>query len=1624
MFRSLPRAAYALSAVLALAILTVLLRSAPAETEEQVAYQPAEPKTQPKKGPGAPGEFDPNVSLPEDRGYKVQIEAAEDYIRLENWEEATGILQKLVDIQEDKFTPVLRKTPQGQEAYVWRSVKQEANRLIGALPPNGRKFYQDTYGPPAAARLKEAKENNNNREQLTVVMRSWLHTDAGAEATLLLGTQLLDRGEFVGAAQCFERLLDRTATKDVASLTLFKAVIAFHQAGDKNNEDRTWRELKDRGAVKINGEAKDVKELEQYVNSLGRSGLAQSVSDWQYVGGSPSRAGRGDGDIAFMEAHWNVKTTRTGETDTWLNQATERLQANGLPILPASTPVTASVLKDGRKKNLAIFRSHWGVHALYTRTYIEPYHPWYRNQRIYYPGDMAWETYSNWSVDRMVKEPTKVNHVTEWIGAYLGGIGRPAMLFENSSVGHLSTNGVFVYAVEDLAVPPPPRQQQPNQPNPGGNQPNTLGDALKHNKLQAIDMFSGKLKWECPDTFRKIGMELIENGASCFFLGPPLPLGGTLWVVVEKNQAILLVNLDPETGHVLSTQVLANNTRHKLQNDAGRRVQAAHLAYGESMLVCPTNCGAILGYDMLDKSLVWAFPYRDRTLNENKAGWIQIDGQLYNPNGNNNWKVTAPIIADGKVVFAAPDATDLICLNLRDGSPLWRVKRGDSDYYLGGVYNGKVLVVGKDRVRALSLDKGEQVWSCDTGMPSGMGIASENFYYLPLSHEVGKSEPEIVAIDIDKGVIERRAESRKKEVPGNLVFYDGEVISQNLRTISAYPQMRVKLREMDERLSKNPNDPVGLTERGELRLDKGNLQGAVEDLALALKHNPPPETAAKARAKLHETLTDFLRKDFDAAEKFIPEYEELCKAELNTTGTNEEKAKEARRRRVNFLCLVGKGKEKQRKLIEAFDRYTEVATVAGPEELISTVDQPSVKALPEVWSRGRIAAMLRDATEEERKPIEEHVKKKWAEISRKGDVAELRTFVAVFGALFPAGREARLRLAEKLMEGNEPRDLLEAEGNLTLLRQDPADRLLAARAVEALARLNEKRGLPDDAAYYYDLLDREFKDVKMPDGRTGGQIYNDLATDRRTLLRLDRKPGFGGLSNGVQETQQSQPKQVYHFGIAGERLPFFQRNQIALNFSGHQLQLLDARGEARWSKPITQSPFQQIALLNMQPQQQHQIPPNLAKHACLVQGHLVVLPLGTMIYGVDPITGAVLWERNLLTSLAGNPTNSTINSVTANPRDGSVEVVFSDGLKMQLGSYSGGLESNVVCVRSADGLLALDPLSGRPLWVRSDVGKHADLFGDAEHLYVVDYDNNTNKEVSTRVLRAADGVTVPAGDFTTLYTKRLRVLGGRLLVADNTPEGSVRLHLYDIVAGKDVWSATYAPGSVLLHPETPHYAGVIEPTGMVEPSGKAHVVDLRTLKEVLNAPVVFQDFEGCTAVHLLADQTNLYAMPNKPVNSLPGENKVNQNVPMQSNLFPGIGLRALQVNGNIHAWDMTTGKVWKSLIPHEMVVLERFEDLPALLFTVRYQRYTNGAPGGPTFLWTEVLTLDKRSGLCKFQYANQKSFQPGTPAPPPNPPNGFAQFHAVTYDAHTGRLEFINYNFRVVHTTGVEGSGK
>src|SRR5262249_41146010 len=273
------------------------------------------------------------------------------------------------------------------------------------------------------------------------------------------------------------------------------------------------------------------------------------------------------------------------------------------------------------------------------------------------------------------------------------------------------------------------------------------------------------------------------------------------------------------------------------------------------------------------------------------------------------------------------------------------------------------------------------------------------------------------------GEVVARSASPKNEVPGNLLFHEGEVISQTETAVTCYPQVEYKVAQISDLLKKNPKDPFALTERGELRLYKGDLAGAVADLREAVRSQPSAPTLPKARAKLYATLTELLQRDFNTAEQYLEEYKKLCEVEVPAAASAEERHKieeERHRRQSGYLYLVAEGRGKQGRLMEAFQAYLDFGSLAGNNDLVSVIGEPAVKARPDVWARGRIAALVAKASPEVRKQLESEIAKRWKVVQQSKDLESLRRFVAAFGGVLSVGREARLELAERLIEANEP----------------------------------------------------------------------------------------------------------------------------------------------------------------------------------------------------------------------------------------------------------------------------------------------------------------------------------------------------------------------------------------------------------------------------------------------------------------------------------------------------------------------------------------------------------------------------------------------------------------------------
>jgi outer membrane protein assembly factor BamB/tetratricopeptide (TPR) repeat protein len=1466
-----------------------------------------------------------SLSLPVDHSAPRKLDAAAEYLKARSWADAVRLLQAVLDAPADTFVP-------GHQGSRWLSARAEAERLLGSLPPPGLEFYQVQFGPTAKARLEEARRTGDPR-LLEEVARRYLYTTAGADALELLATYHLDRGRYAAAAAYFARLLGRRPAEQLSEAVLLRAALAFRLAGDRALADRLWKRLEARAGtegLRLGERTVRLADLRREIEQ--RADRAPADGEWRVFRGDGRRQARADGDLPLLEPRWQAETAGRDETRSLLRQAVTFQEEEQQPVLPGACPVAVA--------DTLVYRTYGGICAADRQS-----------------GRERWRYRMPLSLDACMADPGKKVSVRAWLPLYsptanespdevrtiaLGGMRAfipwtlsghpggppaiPSLLYENTALGTLSADSSRVYAVEDLAVPPHPSQLEGPQQEvrrPLG----PLGRALHYNRLVAVDLETGRVAW-------RLGGRGKGEWQDSYFVGPPLPLSGKLYALAEKQGEIVLACLDAARGDTAWAQPLAI-VRHNLVTDVGRRLQAVHLACEDSVLVCPTNAGFLVGIDLLTHNLLWAHEYRAARRDPGEAETFPL------VNGP-DWKASAPIIQDGKVVFTAADDDSVHCIRLRDGAPLWKAPGTADDLYLGAVGRGKVLLIGKAACRAVSLAYGSPLWSVTTEMPSGQGVLSGGRYYLPLHKGA------VCAIDLDRGQVVGSAEVRGG-VPGNLLFHRGDLLSQSVTAVAAYPQLRARLAEVEGRLARDPQDPAALAERGKLRLCQDDLPAAIADLRRALAGTLPAAARPKARDDLYRALTRLLDRDFAAGAAYMAEYRELCRVAVPadaTPGQRREREREQQRRQLHLLCLLCRAREGQPgEPAAALSAYEDLYRRAN-DLLFPVPEDPAVRARLDVWARARVEALFSRADAAAARALRAEVARRWQAVRGAEDAESLGRFAGLFGSCTVEGREARLLLAEQRLRDRDNGCLLEAELDLLRLLEDTDDPPFRARVLEALARLCARGGLVEDALFYYRALARTYPTVAACDGKAGANFLRELALDKRFLPHLDgTRPAWSARrTRVVEDTGRPGPAPALVTLVPrGELTPSLRRHLFVLDLRASRLRLLRRdTGVETWGETVPlEGLCGQLA--------QAGFPGTCV--ACPVVGHLMIVNLGAVAFAVDMLDRRVLWRRPL-TAGPLVPSRMVVSPLDGEgppgfmpQREGQVQLLAVDRLglgEQRVLARPGPVSAGRAVVQTAAGLEALDPLRGGTLWVRGDVAADAVSFGDARALYLVEQSG------ACRGLRAQDGMALrDVPNFTSRYGSAVAVRGGTLLASSGW--FARVLVLYDVRSGRTLCKLTAPLGSQVLLSPDPDLAGLLAP------DGKLQVADLRARRAVLSASLDRRHLANLQQGYLLADADNFYVVlcrapePNQP----------------ELSDWPALsGMPYLPVNGTVYAIDRATGAVrWYLDVRRQTLLLDQFEDLPLLVFAVGVDRQE----GGKTRQSVRVLSIDKRTGKRLYQ---------------------------------------------------------
>jgi outer membrane protein assembly factor BamB/tetratricopeptide (TPR) repeat protein len=1558
----------------------------------------------------APKEDAPPYVLPTEQRYASHLDAIRAFVARKDWAVATTLVQKLLDLDEDVFVTIRER----EKSFIV-SLRGEANRLLLDMPAEGREFYQQEYGPKAVDLLTQGRMFKDER-MLVQTVRRYLHTEAGLEASERLGIFLTNRGHN-SAAVHFKHVLERIPPEKLTTETLQKAAIAFRRAGNGPRFELVWRALAAKPEVRLDEARKEIEK--QAATPL------RSRKDWPTFRGDPSRNASATGGMPILEPLWTVDLIEHQYTRDLLKNSVDALRGKNQPVLPAQQPLSLALSRDTGVFGLTMARTFRGQQA---RTLQKD------DQEGLKAGEIFWEDASPFSLEQMVRDP----HSIAFLSAQLRSL-RPGVLFENTTFGSASTDGRHHFIVEDLQVPGPGNQPRDEKPRYRG----LLEEALQGNRLQGTDIESGKIVW---DAGEPSGDKRLVHS---FFLSAPLILEGKLHVLNEKDGKIRLLTLKPETGALLSLQTLVTVRDHRPMS-LNRQLDAAHLAYSEGVLVCPTNAGVVLGIELASGRTLWAFGYDTRSPKE--------------PEKAERWRYPAPMIHRGRIIIAPPDSPAIYCVDLHDGSLAWKQSAQEGDQYVGGIIADRVLIVGARSCRAIDLTNGRTAWKQAIGTPSGLGIASGNNYLLPLAREVLSGQPEICVLNVARGLVSAHARSRNKDqVPGNLAILDGYLLSQTATSLTLNP-----LRESEDRVvaglfKKNPTDPEAFIRRAQMKQSEGKMPDAIEDYRAALASGASKEQRQRMQDGLNEALLDFFRCDLDLLDPLrdqlarlhpylahpseiyvlralskkqegdlrgaIEDYRLAIAArpsrELRRTiaehlnkALREESRREfaalvpyqdlfnhlasdtgkldARILFAHFLARAGHLQEAKGNPLDAADFYLQIADLDNLGTM-TPAEEPELRVSPIAWVRGRLDALLRSASPEQRTVLEKTLQARYASARSVPDVSPLRDFVALVGPVSQAGREARLELAERLSPGLY---LVETEQLLLDVRRQTIDPKAAGRALEKLALVTIRNGFGDDGAAWFHELARDFSNIVVRDGKTGKELFNQALADKRyigfltpdLLLRKPLKATEGEVRRGDT---------ILKAELDSPAIPYFQRQRLEID--EQKIRLID---QGSGKETCSWTPRPPVGTMITDLLRAANGDPLVVRYQ--TSGHLLILTLGHRLFVLNPLVTSGVpfettdWTRSLW---GGGPPEPRYLSWAFNPVDGSARLGY-DGWTTRLHG-SGPIDSTVAEVRfryrgwtqrfprgglvaagviiqnGCQQLIGAELLTGRVLWSRPPVEDDEELFHDGEHLFILK-EEGEREPASARVLNMRDGTTVEKGVMLPRLKDRLiRTHGGTLLLVERAALGRLNLRQYDLLARKDRWQRPFLPGSMLLQTEEP-FAGVVQPDGSVV------IFDLETGKETMKSTIKPEHLKAVASIYLFRDAAGYYLAGRRP------RGKDIESV--TPNTAPGTGLRGTVINGWFYCFNSDGRLRWSREIEDQTLVTSQFQRMPIVLLSARLQK--RAVVGKPIEDMVQTLIIDKESGKTLFERSEKGAKSPW--------------FQAINADERTSSVEVIRDGPRLI----------
>lgn len=1401
---------------------------------------------------------------------------AEKLLEEERYGEAIQFLNRILADDNDDFLYV--ESPENPK-YFRRGIKRYAADLIGDMPRAGREALKLRVGPEAEQLLKKALEQGD-LTSLARLTRQFLHTEAGYQGLFLLGSYQLQAGNPLAASQAFTKLLEvPEAVAEFEPDLSLQAAVSLYWSGSEDQAFDVLVALQVRHPqVMVAGQKVALTDrtqistwLKSTVGQL-RQGSDRTTDQWRMYRGNPSRTASASGGEMLTSPRWWIPVCNDPKLLEMVDHLREAFQENNIAALPSLHPL---VVNDGQR-DLVLVRTVNSLLAIDLET----------ARRVW----MVEEFRS----DELTRNLLVSRHNPANFQNFQAVTGLERRLWDDATYGTLSSDGNCVYMVQDLSLS---GDQQSRQTvlllNP---QQNGQFGTHEFNRLEARELRSqGKRKWIVPDERRP-----DDPLSDVFFLGPPLPLQGTLYVLGERQGEIRLFALDAETGRMQWTQQLAVVERDVDDNPV-RRLAGVSPSYSDGVLVCPTASGAIVTVDILQRSLMWGYRY-DISVGNFQSRVNSFQNARTNGRGSalDHWDDSSAVVIDGKVLLTPFESNELICLSLATGEELWNPIDREDGLYLAAIQRDRVLVVGKEAVRCVKLSDGSVAWTeslPENTCPSGRGFASDGQYFLPLS------DGSLATLSLGQGKLVSVKPTRHDRPLGNLVAYHGRIISQGPDYVDCYAQLEPLAESVAASLKKNPNDASNLALEAELLWDAGKLDDAIARLRRSYELDPAPQV----RELLLDAWTAGLKADFG---RYSPDLEQVRKLATRTE------------QKVAILRAMVDGWQELGDTRQSYEACLALIDQHWDDRQLQKIDA-NLSVRGDRWIRARFEQLRSKASPEDLKWLDAEVAQRLQAATDSSKPELLRQFLRYFGDHPSAD------IAWQAFRGavDPAADRLEAE---MLLRQvvENGNQEEAAAALARLAQMYQQAGRHELAAYEYQQLRERFGDTPCLNGMTGKQLFAALPASAEEHLWLRGMENWPrGKVESKSEADRGTSYRTYALELTGSGMGVVPL--IHWNPQLRTIEAVDGMGSTLWKLQLSAS------------SSGYQYGYNPSSIKTVYHGNLLVMSLGFEVLAVDMLGAKdgkprVLWRQNLTESIPGvsQIMNYGFRTRMARQPWGEQRHYATDSLGRPLGMI-GPVTDNYVCFQRIGSVLALDPLTGETLWERRGFEPGSRIFGDDNVVIVADADAG-----DAVVLRAVDGEKL--GPLTVPRSEQVMIECGRKMLTWNAEGNKTTIQLEDPWKSEIVWQKTFAGGAKGSRSGCAALA-------VMEPDGNTTVLNIATGKAEAQAKV--DSDNSLTEIFLIRSDEIDMVVTNSSVGPDP---KVGNVSPV-----PG-GNNNPRITGTVHGFSRSTGKLqWSTKIEHQALVLDQPSDLPALVFVChRYRQSQFGR--GETF--HAVSCLDKRTG--------------------------------------------------------------